>query len=190
MSTLETAIMIAVAAHAGAQDKGGNPYMLHPLRVMMGVTGEAAQIAGVLHDVVEDTPITLNDLRSMGLPEAAVDAVDCLTKRDGEAYDDYLCRVERNPVARAVKLADLEDNIRLDRLSEVTERDLKRMKRYEGAKARLLAVVGGQKDWKIATIFRLHPGQAVGPHRVHKSVSTPWSNRCRRRRRRRQFPQM
>ncbi|HMP73547.1 MAG TPA: GTP pyrophosphokinase [Kiritimatiellia bacterium] len=136
---IEQAILLAVEAHRGQTDLSGQPYILHPLRVMMGVSGEHEQIAGVLHDVVEDTSVTLADLRSMGFPEAAVNAVDCLTKRDGEAYEEYLSRVEGNPVARAVKLADLADNMRLDRLSEVTERDLKRMKKYEAAKARLLA---------------------------------------------------
>jgi hypothetical protein len=98
---------------------------------------DAERAAAVLHDVVEDTHVTFEGLREAGIPEDVIAAVDCVTKRNGEAYDDYLDRVTGNPIARRVKLADLEDNMRVDRLVTVTDRDLKRLEKYGYAKQRL-----------------------------------------------------
>lgn len=131
---IELAIQIAVHAHRGQTDLSGQPYILHPLRVMMSMAEPEDMAAAVLHDVVEDCDVTLNDLRGAGLPEAVVVAVDCLTKRKGEAYERYLERVSGNPIARRVKLADLEDNMRLNRIPRVTERDRKRINKYQHAK--------------------------------------------------------
>lgn len=111
MSTLERAIVIAAEAHAGQTDKAGEPYVLHPLRVMQRVEREAARIAAVLHDVVEDTPWTLDGLAAEGFREEVVSAVDALTRREGEIYLDFCRRAAEDPVARLVKLADLEDNL-------------------------------------------------------------------------------
>lgn len=138
MSTLERAIAIAAEAHAGAVDKAGQPYLLHPLRVMMNVHGETARIAAVLHDVVEDTDWTLEGLRREGFDDAVLRAVDGLTWREGEDYFDFCRRAGRDPVARAVKLADIEDNLDWNRISDPTEADYERMERYRKAKEMLL----------------------------------------------------
>jgi (p)ppGpp synthase/HD superfamily hydrolase len=115
MATIEKALQIAARAHEGQTDKEGLPYILHPLRVMMKVQGEEAQIVGVFHDVIEDTAISADDLRQAGFSEKVVAAVLCVTHRPDEPYADYVVRCKGNEVARRVKLADLEDNSRLDR---------------------------------------------------------------------------
>jgi guanosine-3',5'-bis(diphosphate) 3'-pyrophosphohydrolase len=131
MSTLERAIEIAARAHAGQVDKGGAPYILHPLRLMMSVTDPEQRMAAVLHDVVEDTAITPDDLRREGFSETIVSAVLALTKQEGETRMDAARRLAPNPVARAVKLADLRDNMDLSRLANVTEKDQARLREYE-----------------------------------------------------------
>lgn len=134
ISMLEKAILLATRAHAGQTDKSGGPYLLHPLRVMLKLQGDEARQAAVLHDVVEDTPITLEMLRQEGFSEAVVTAVDALSRRAGEAYADFIQRLKVNPIARRVKLADLEDNMDLRRLNPpFTPRDLDRMERYRRA---------------------------------------------------------
>jgi (p)ppGpp synthase/HD superfamily hydrolase len=99
---------------------------------------EAERTAAVLHDVVEDTPHTLDNLRALGFSEEVVQAVDNLTHRDDEPYDAYVERAASNPIARAVKLADLEDNLDLRRLDDISERDLPRLRRYLAAWHRLM----------------------------------------------------
>jgi (p)ppGpp synthase/HD superfamily hydrolase len=133
LSTLETAIAIAAKAHAGQTDKGGEAYILHPLRVMLRVSGYSARIAAVLHDVVEDTPWTLDALRDAGFGDVVITAIDLLTRREGEDYFDFVRRAARDPIARAVKRADLEENSDLSRLGVVTDRDRERMERYRTA---------------------------------------------------------
>lgn len=119
MPDIETAIEIALEGHRGQTDKAGEAYILHPLRVMGAFTDSTHRIVGVLHDVVEDTRFSLSDITARGFGEEVCDAIDAITKRDGEAYPDYLARVASNPVARSVKLADIGDNRgRLDNLSE------------------------------------------------------------------------
>jgi hypothetical protein len=133
MSTLEVAIQIAVKAHAGQRDKQGEPYITHPLRLMARVQGEPAQIVAVLHDVVEDTTTTLDDLRAAGFSEDILAALQCVTHDKHVPYADYVIRIAGNPIARQVKMADLEDNSRLDRAilrPERIERDLARLHRY------------------------------------------------------------
>lgn len=115
-SLLARAIEIAASAHAAQVDKGGAPYVLHPLRLMFRQEGEAAMIAAVLHDVVEDTPWTLEALRAEGFPPASLEAVAALTKRPGEDYFAFIERAGAHPIARAVKLADLEDNMDIRRI--------------------------------------------------------------------------
>ncbi len=137
MAGLEDAILLAAQAHQGQRDRNGQPYILHPLRVMMRVEGETQRTAAVLHDVVEDTPHTLGELREMGFSEEVVHAVDCLTHREGEAYEAQVERAASDPIARVVKLADLEDNMDLRRLDEIKERDLPRLQRYLRAWHRL-----------------------------------------------------
>jgi (p)ppGpp synthase/HD superfamily hydrolase len=140
MSTLERAIVIAAEAHAGQIDKGGAPYILHPLRVMFRLHSPEERIAAVLHDVVEDSDWTLDRLRAEGFAEGVVAAVDHLTKREGEAYEAYIARAGRHPVARAVKVADLLDNLDLSRIAVPSERDEARIERYRRAIIELQAV--------------------------------------------------
>ncbi len=137
MPTLEDAIALAVASHRGQTDKAGQPYVLHPLRVMLRVDGEHARMAAVLHDVVEDCGVTLDALRAQGYPEEVVSAVDALTKREGESYEQFVDRASAHPVARRVKLADVEDNMDIRRLRDVTEKDRARLARYVAAWHRL-----------------------------------------------------
>lgn len=129
MTTLEKAIVIASNAHTGQVDKGGKPYILHPIRVMMAQKSVEAMIVGVLHDVIEDTTITLEELTQIGFSNEIVEAINCLTKK-GEDYNIYLQKVKQNSLARQVKLADLADNMDLSRLPTVTEKDLKRQQKY------------------------------------------------------------
>ena len=133
MSLLEKAISIAVEAHRGQKDKSGAPYILHPLSVMSRVAGETEKIVAVLHDVVEDTPWTMEALRREGFPDEVLTALDCVTKREGEAYDDFVKRSGSNPVARLVKLADLEDNMDLRRMKVVSPKDTERLAKYLAA---------------------------------------------------------
>ncbi len=111
MSTIERAIEIAACAHAGQIDKAGEPYIFHPLRLMLAVKTREQQMAAVLHDVVEDTNLTLDDLRAEGFSEEVLEAVKALTKVDGEARLEAAQRAAQNPIARAVKLADVTDNM-------------------------------------------------------------------------------
>ena len=138
--TLERAIAIAAEAHAGQKDRGGAPYILHPIRLMIQMDSEDAMMAAVLHDVVEDSVWTLDDLRKEGFSNEVLNAVDSLTHRDkeGEDYWDYIQRAKSDPIAIKVKLADLEDNLNPDRLNEVTEKDEKRFDRYRKAQEMLL----------------------------------------------------
>jgi (p)ppGpp synthase/HD superfamily hydrolase len=134
MKTLEDAIALAVEAHRGARDKGGQPYILHPLRLMLRVHTDAERMAAVLHDVVEDCEAwTLARLRAEGYPEEVVTALDHLTKREGESYEAFVARAALHPVARRVKLADLEDNMDVRRLASVGEREAERLERYRRA---------------------------------------------------------
>ena len=133
MATLEDAIALAVTAHRGQVDKAGAPYILHPLRMMCRMESSVAMMTAVLHDVVEDSATTLDDLRALAYPDIVVDAVDCLTRRDGESYDRFLERVRPNALARRVKLADLEDNLDVRRIREPQARDLSRLKQYRRA---------------------------------------------------------
>src|SRR5262245_54954078 len=107
MATIEKALQIAARAHEGQKDKEGLPYILHPLRAMMSIQGEDAQIVAVLHDVIEDTNVTADDLRQAGFGEQIVAAVLCVTHKKDESYADYVVRCKDDEVARRVKLADL-----------------------------------------------------------------------------------
>jgi len=141
MRKLEEAILLAVKAHAGQEDKVGAPYILHPLRIMCRLDTDEARMAAVLHDVVEDTSTTLDELRSMGFPDEVLRAVECLTKREGESYEEFIDRVLVDPIAIQVKIADLEDNMDVRRLPDVTEKDRVRLARYVQAWGRLKGAV-------------------------------------------------
>ncbi len=139
MSTIEKAIAIAAAAHAGQVDKAGQAYILHPLRVMLRVSTIEQRIAAVLHDVVEDTDVTLEQLRGEGFSAAVLGAIEALTKRPGEGRLQAAERAAQNPIALVVKLADNAENMDLSRISEPTAKDFERLKEYEAVRALLLA---------------------------------------------------
>jgi (p)ppGpp synthase/HD superfamily hydrolase len=134
MSTLEKAIEMAARAHAGQRDRSGVCYVLHPLRVMLRQQSEEAMIVAVLHDTLEDTHLTQDDLRKAGFSEYVLEAVRLVTRDEKDSYADFVARCVAHPLARAVKLADLEDNSRLDRAllrPDKLPRDLKRVVRYQ-----------------------------------------------------------
>ncbi|MFY0573505.1 HD domain-containing protein [Cystobacter fuscus] len=137
MPTLEDALELAVRAHRGQLDKAGQPYILHPLRVMARLDTETERVVALLHDVVEDTPYTLERLRELGYGEDVLGALERLTKAEGEDYAAFIERVRPHPLARRVKLADLEDNMDVRRLPAVTAKDAERLARYRAAWARL-----------------------------------------------------
>ncbi|KQZ31803.1 HD domain-containing protein [Duganella sp. Root1480D1] len=139
MSTLERAIEIAAAAHAGQVDKAGQPYILHPLRVMLRVSSDHERMAAVLHDVVEDTTVTLAQLHASGFPAEVVAAIEALTKRRGESRLQAAARAAANPIARVVKLADNAENMDLSRIADPTEKDFARVEEYKQVRALLLA---------------------------------------------------
>ncbi len=139
MPTLERAIEIAARAHAGQVDKAGEPYVLHPMRLMLKVRGPLQRMAAVLHDVVEDSAVTLQDLRDEGFPAEVVDAVQALTKQEGESRLSAAARAAANPIARVVKLADVGDNMDLSRIANPTDKDYARLREYEQVRDLLLA---------------------------------------------------
>lgn len=138
-SNLSLAIKIATEAHDGQTDKGGAPYILHPLRVMLAVNGDRERIAAVLHDVAEDCPEwPLERLRAEPFSGAVCDALDALTRREGEDYWAFIDRCAADPIARVVKLADLKDNQDISRIKRPTEQDAERVRKYIKASAILL----------------------------------------------------
>lgn len=138
MFGLDEATALARRAHAGQTDKAGRPYIEHPLRVMHRLRGEYEQMAAILHDVLEDTPITENDLRSAGCPETVVAAVRALTKHPGEPLEDSMARAGANPIACAVKRADIADNSDPARLALLDEATAQRLRHKYADSTRLL----------------------------------------------------
>lgn len=138
--TIEDVVIFAAELHRGQRDKAGEPYILHPLRVALRCRTDPERIAAILHDVVEDTDVTIAELRARGLDEAAISAIDALTKREGEEYPHFIERIAQNPIATAVKLADLADNLDPDRLAALPAEEQQRLRRkYEPAREQLLA---------------------------------------------------
>lgn len=122
MRKLTEAIMLAAKVHDGQHDKAGEPYILHPLRVMLAMETETQRIVAILHDTVEDSDdVSLDDIAT-AFGEEVRDAVDAMTRRDGEAYLDFVARAKQNPVARRVKLADVADNLSQARAASLPER--------------------------------------------------------------------
>lgn len=132
MQKLEQAIQLATRLHAGQVDKAGEDYIQHPLRVMNGVEGETAKIVAVLHDTLEDTDITFEELETTFGQEIAI-AVQTLSRLEGEDYFDFIERVKGNAIAIKVKIADLKDNMNLNRIATITEKDLIRIEKYKKA---------------------------------------------------------
>lgn len=129
---LQRAIEIAIDAHKGTYDKAGNPYILHPLRVMLSLDTEEEMIVGVLHDVIEDCPPwSFEALEEEGFSKVAIAALKSVTKsNEDHDYMEFVERSKRNPIGRKVKLADINDNLNTKRLKEVTEKDAKRLTKY------------------------------------------------------------
>ncbi len=139
--TLEKAIELAAKAHAGQVDRGGHPYILHPLRVMMAVEGEYVRMAAVLHDVIEDSVYTIGDLVRLGFPQIVIDAVVALSRPPGMSRLDAAKKAAAHPIARVVKIADLKDNMDLSRIINPTARDHARQREYAEAMAVLKAAM-------------------------------------------------
>lgn len=133
------AIKIAGMVHSGQEDRGGQPYILHAMRVAVAQKDRNAQIVGMLHDVVEDSDLTIKNLREL-FPDEIIEALGCLTKQRDEGYQEYLQRVASNEIAIQVKLADLDDNMNLDRLPQITTKDIERYQKYREAKKYLLNI--------------------------------------------------
>jgi guanosine-3',5'-bis(diphosphate) 3'-pyrophosphohydrolase len=135
MTILERCIALALEAHAGQVDRYGRPYILHPLHLMLQMETEAEMMTAVLHDVVEDSDKTLADIAALGVPPAVTEAVALLThEKEKVPYEAYVEALKPNPLARRVKLADLEHNMDLRRMERVEEKDLPRLQKYQRAR--------------------------------------------------------
>jgi hypothetical protein len=139
MNLIDISLKIAIDAHNGQVDKAGSPYILHPIRLMLKMKDEKSMSAAILHDVVEDSDISEGDLRSRGIPDEVIKAVLCLTKKENESYDLFVERVLKNKIAIQVKIADIEDNINTLRLPNLSNEDLKRLRKYHSAWKKLKA---------------------------------------------------
>lgn len=148
---LRRAIDIAKEAHKGQVDKAGNEYIDHPLRVMIAVHSVSEKIVGVLHDVIEDTDWTFERLEAEGFTTEIIEALKCVTKlSEDEPYDAFIERVKTNPLAVAVKIKDLADNMDIRRLNELTEKDFKRLQKYHRAYKELVEyrkILAKQNNW-------------------------------------------
>ena len=127
----QIALELAVEKHKNQTDKAGNPYILHPLHVMENVNSKEGKIVAILHDIIEDTDITENYLLKIGLSKRIVDAVVTLTRSEYMDYQEYIKNLSSNPLAKEVKLADLEHNMDLKRLPTLEEKDLERNRKYQ-----------------------------------------------------------
>lgn len=145
MADLERALQIAVKAHAGVKDRSGVPYIFHPIRVMMRCRTEDAKIVALLHDVVEDTDITFEDLAAEGFSEKILEALRLVTHFDEDSYEAYVEKIADNPIAVEVKLADLEDNSDIRRLKTMHQKSAERFAKYLHA-------------------YRFLTGQTLSPH--------------------------
>lgn len=140
MDIIEKSLKIALEAYAGKKDKAGKTYILHPLRIMANMETEDEMSVALLHDVIEDSKFTDEDLLDIGIPENIVKAVNLLTKVEGQSYEQFIQNLLINQLAVKVKKADIEDNINILRLNEVNDSDLKRIAKYHKAWKRLREV--------------------------------------------------
>ncbi|MFK5975974.1 MAG: hypothetical protein QM493_05660 [Sulfurovum sp.] len=129
---IDKALKIAIKAHTGQVDKAGEPYILHPLRLMNQFIDKNLMIISILHDVVEDSAFTLDDLSKEGFSPQITDAINCLTKLKNENYNSFIKRVMTNPLAIKVKIADIKDNLNITRLAkQISDSDIERLKKYQ-----------------------------------------------------------
>ena len=131
MSTLEKAIALAATQHAGQLDKGGQPYILHPLRLMLQFSNPTLQIIAVLHDILEDTATTAEDLKELSFSAEIIKAIQALTKQTRESRLEAAKRTALNPLATQVKYVDVLDNMNLSRIKNPTARDFARLEEYK-----------------------------------------------------------
>jgi (p)ppGpp synthase/HD superfamily hydrolase len=138
-ASVEDAIGLAAQAHRGQRypSPEAEPYIFHPLRLMLSFLDPVGQMAAVLHDVIEDTTLEIDDLVEAGYRAEVVAAIECLTHDDSESYGDYIERVATNEVARRVKIADLRENLANNRRSPTAPGNAERIERYERALGRL-----------------------------------------------------
>lgn len=127
------AMRLCFDAHKDQVDKSGMPYVFHPFHVAEQMTTEETTVVALLHDVIEDTDYTIADLRDMGFPEPVTAALTLLTHKDGVPYMEYVAAIKSDPIASAVKLADLHHNSDLSRLDVVDEKALRRVEKYKKA---------------------------------------------------------
>jgi len=130
---LQMAIKICLQAHRGQKDRGGELYMLHPMIVMFYMDTHNEKVVALLHDVVEDSSWTLEDLKKESFSDPIIEAIDAITKRKNEQYDDYISRVSKNELARKVKLQDLKHNMDISRLPAPKQKDRDRVIKYQAA---------------------------------------------------------
>jgi GTP diphosphokinase / guanosine-3',5'-bis(diphosphate) 3'-diphosphatase len=136
---LNLAIAIANQAHAGQLDKAGKPYISHPLTVMAQMDTLESKIVAVLHDAIEDSDLTIADLKQQGFPEFITAAIAAITKLDGEPYEDYILRVKSNAIAHKVKIADVTHNMDISRIANPTEKDFQRLEKYQKVLQKLIS---------------------------------------------------
>lgn len=127
------ALKLCFEAHKDQVDKSGMPYVFHPFHLAEQMTDEETTVVALLHDVIEDTDYTLEDLAEMGFSENVLRSISLMTHDEGVPYMDYVARIKANPIARAVKLADLRHNSNISRLDKVDTRDLERVEKYKKA---------------------------------------------------------
>ena len=125
------ALKLCYEAHKNQFDKSGLPYVFHPFHLAEQMTDEDTTVVALLHDVVEDTEYTDEDLKNMGFNQNVIDAILMMTHDKENPYEEYVLKLKENPIARTVKLADLRHNSDLTRLNNVTEKDLKRVEKYK-----------------------------------------------------------
>lgn len=140
MDDLDNAIELACKAHKGQVDKAGQPYILHPLRLMLKFKNTQEQIVAVLHDTIEDSDMTLKDLANYGFSELILDALDCLSKRENEGYEEFIKRILPNDLAKKIKIEDIKDNLDLTRIESINNEDLKRVSKYHNSLQALLNI--------------------------------------------------
>lgn len=164
---LNKAIEIANRAHKGQVDKAGAPYILHPLRVMMAQENKIERICAVLHDVVEDSEITLDDIREEGFSEEIIEVLDCLTKRARESYNNFIGRILGNETACRVKLADLCDNMDITRIKNPTDKDTERIKKYQEAASRISEALPMADGIENARVIEINGCVSIQPYLSH-----------------------
>lgn len=184
---LQKADAIAEKAHAGQVCKAGKPYIEHPRTVAENLVDWEEKIVALLHDVCEDAPWTVKQLQAEGFPSHLCLAIDLLTKKEGQSYQDYLRLVRQNRIARNVKLMDLSHNMDIDRIPQPTEKDLKRVEKYKKARQYLYGDIPEfteelredegekpEKAWLTAEqIYKNIYPLALGGRKVPHGVSNP-----------------